>query len=413
MKQVLTNCHLIDGRGGQAIDNAVVEIHDDTIHWTGPASDWEGDSTIGVRDMQGAYVLPGLWDMHIHLSMTVLKEGASPPTPAGAALFSYRRALAFLDAGITTLRLVGSGQEGIDFALRDGIAQGEYWGPRLLTAGQGLSSTGGHGYDGQTPCDGPYQFRRAARERLAAGADLIKIMVTGGMGGRYETHDALQTLPDEVKAAVEVAHNAQKHVAAHIASPQAAVMGVDAGIDTVEHGYTLDAASLTYMAENGVTYVPTLVVSHDLDYWEKLRVASWSYQKLRIVQEPHRQAVKTAIQLGVPMAIGTDVPTAHMDGTIVTVREMELLEELGAMPSEVITWATSVPARVAGLGGTVGELVPGQKADLIAVLDDPEFSVKALRDVKLVMTNGRITKDLLTSETPVTLPDGFFGDHPL
>ena len=409
MYQTLINCNVIDGTGSDTIDDAVVELVGERIEWVGRREDWTGSTEDGcVRDMKGAYILPGLWDMHVHLSMTVLKEEGRRDDLPSDTLFSYRRALAFLDAGVTSLRLVGSPPGGMDFALRDGIAAGRYMGPRILTAGQGIASTGGHGYRGDEGCDGPYEFRKAARKRLWQGADLIKIMVTGGMGGRYETYDASQTLADEVKAATEVAHNAGRHVAGHIASPQAAIMCAEAGVNTVEHGYVLDERSLSVMAERGTAYVPTLVVSWDPSYWQELGVASWAMDKIRAVHQPHRRAVELALELGTPMAIGTDLPTAHMDGAIVTVREMEIISELGAQPRDLIGWASSVSAGLCGLKGQVGELAPGQVADIIAVPEDPSESISNLRDVRFVMTGGRVVKDLLTGAAPVRLPEGFF-----
>jgi len=405
-RKLLKNCVIVQAKQDTNLHDGMIAVDDGSIEWVGKASDWPGDvdGETEVLDMQGMYVLPGLWDMHIHLGMTVLKSNAMQSTTPSDTLFSYRRALAFLNAGVTSLRLVGSSADGIDFVLRDAINSGAYVGPRILTAGVGVASTGGHGYRGGAGCDGPYEFRKATRKQLWMGADLIKVMVTGGMGGRYETFTAPQTLEDEVAAAVEVAHNAGKHVAGHIASPEGAIMCSRVGLDTVEHGYALNQKALDVMTVNGTAYVPTLVVSHNPDYWRELGVASWAMKKIQQAHEPHRNAVKLAIESEVTLAIGTDLPTAYMDDAIVTVREMEVFSELGAEPRDIIRWATEVPARICGLEGRVGCLAPGQAADIIAVPDDPCTDISNLRDVRFVMTGGDIIRDAIDGHSPVALP---------
>ncbi len=404
----MKNCRLLDSDTGQIIENGIIVVDDDQISAVHAGGDYNGDE-LGDRalNMAGYWVLPGLWDMHVHLAMTVLREGGQDGSMPSDTLFSYRRALAFANEGVTSLRLVGTPPGGLDFAIRDGINRGDYIGPRILTAGAALASTGGHGYRGGEGCDGPYEFRKAARERLWQGADLLKVMVTGGMGGRYEGPTQTQTLRDEVQAAVEVAHNAAKHVAGHIASSQGAIMCAQVGVDTVEHGYALDEEALSAMKQHGATFVPTTVVTHDVEYWQDLRVAPWAMDKIRRMRSSHREAVSLALGMGVNVAVGTDLPTAYMDGVIVTVREMEVLVELGATPTEVIRAATEIPAARCGLAESVGRIAPGYAADLIAVAGNPYQNISALHNVSLVMARGGLVRDEIPGHTPVKLPAGF------
>ncbi len=408
MRILLTGCHVVEPANGEIMKDAALLVDDGLIAWVGPADSYPGESAVDCEiQMDGHYVMPGLWDMHVHLAMTVLKETADEQTVPSETLFSYRRALAFLNSGVTSLRLVGSSPDGVDFAIRNGIQRGDYPGPRILTAGEGIASTGGHGYRGGEGCDGPYEFRKATRKRLWQGADLIKVMVTGGMGGRYETFDAPQTLRDEVAAAVQVAHNAGKHVAGHIASPSGAIMCSEEGVDTVEHGYALDEASLQVMEQNATAFVPTAVVTHDPDYWHQLEVASWAMEKIRRARDSHRRAVALALNSSIEVAVGTDLPTAFMDGTVVTVKEMEIMVELGASEREALRAATVVPAAICGLDKKIGQLKPGYRADIIATAGNPFSSISSLREVDLVIRDGAVVKNDISGHKPVGLPQQF------
>ncbi len=410
-RTVLTNMQLIDGVSTKPQEDRVVVIAGDRITWIGSRAEWETvkDPADEVLDLKGMYVLPGLWDMHLHLDYRGLKDGQAQPSLADDVLFSYRRALTFLHWGVTSLRLVST-HNGIDFALRDGIASGEYVGPRIFTAGPGIASTGGHGSVDGKGCDGPYEFRRSAREVVFRGADLVKVMVTGGIAGRHEAFDAPQTMRDEVAATVEVAHNWGKHVSAHVASAQAAVMCAEAGVNTIEHGYALDENALRVMKKHGCVYVPTLVVTDNPSYWEEIGTAQWAVDKIKQAYDSHHKAVKMALDMGITITLGSDVPTPFMDGTVVVVREMEALAKLGAAPRDIISWATKVPARVCGVDAEVGTLERGKVADLIAVPNDPYDSVSHLRDVSFVMAKGVVVRDEVTGKAGANLLAGYLED---
>lgn len=405
-KIVLTNLRLLDGISRQPQSDAVVVIAGERIEWIGSRDAWERshDPTDVVYDLQGAYVLPGLWDMHVHLDFRITPS-QGVPSLAESTLFAYRRALTYLNAGVTSLRLVDT-SHGIDFALRNGINAREYLGPRIVTAGPGLASTGGHGTKDGKGYDGPYEFRRAAREVVYQGADLVKIMVTGGIIGRHEAFDALQTLPDEVAAVVEVAHNWGKHVSGHIASAKAAVVCAELGVDTIEHGYALDEEALNVMKSAGSVYVPTLVVTDCPSYWGEVGLPPWAVAKVEQAAPLHHRAVQMALEMGIPITLGSDLPTPFVDGAIGVVREMEALERLGAAPADIIDWATKTPARVCGLAEDLGSLAKGKMADLIVVSNNPYQAVSHLRDVRFVMTGGQVVRDAITNEGGVGLLAG-------
>ncbi len=407
-RMVLTNLRLLDGITRQPQSDAVVVIAGERIGWVGPKDAWEGlqDPTDVEYDLKGAYVLPGLWDMHVHLDFRMTQGASGASSLAESTLFAYRRALTYLNAGVTSLRLVDT-SHGIDFALRSGITAKEYLGPRIVTAGPGLASTGGHGTKDGKGYDGPYEFRRAAREVVYQGADLVKIMVTGGIIGRHEAFDALQTLPDEVGAVVEVAHNWGKHVSGHIASSKAAVMCAELGVDTIEHGYALDEHALKVMKGAGSVYVPTLVVTDCPAYWGEVGLPQWAVAKVEQAAPLHHRSVQMALEMGVPIALGSDLPTPFVDGAIGVVREMEALQNLGAPPREIIDWATKTPARICGLVDDLGTIAKGKVADLIAVANSPYQSVSHLRDVRFVIAGGQVVRDDITNEGGIGLLAGY------
>ncbi|NLY11099.1 MAG: amidohydrolase family protein [Firmicutes bacterium] len=401
-RAILKNCQIIDGLKEEPLVNGIIVVEDERISWVGQASDFDLklEKNATIIDMNGMYVLPGLWDMHLHLDYQGLKDIAAPRTVAQRTLFSYRRALTFLYNGVTSLRLVGT-SDGIDFALRDGIARGDYLGPRILTAGKGINSTGGHGSKDGTGFDGPYEFRRAARQVVFKGADLVKVMVTGGIAGRNEAFDAPQTLEDEVAAVVEIAHNWGKHVSAHVASAEAAIMCAKVGVDTIEHGYALTEEALETMLTRGSKYVPTLIVTDNPSYWEAIGTANWAVEKIKQAYDSHHKAVEMAIKMGLTIAVGTDVPVPFMDGAIVVVREMEALAKLGAKPQDIIKWATLTAATICGVNDQVGTIENGKIADLIAVPENPYESVSNLRDIRFVMSKGTIARNELPNQQEV------------
>ncbi|HBG00822.1 MAG TPA: hypothetical protein DDW87_04530 [Firmicutes bacterium] len=400
---VLTNIRLLDGITRAARDDYVVVTKGERIEWIGPrGAERFQDPTDMVYDLKGAYVLPGLWDMHVHLDFRMIPDSVGEPSLAESTLFAYRRALTFLNAGVTSLRVVGT-HGGLDFSLRDGINCGEYLGPRILTAGPGLASTGGHGAIQGKGYDGPYEFRRAAREVVYHGADLVKIMVTGGIIGRHEAFDALQTMPDEVQAVVKVAHQWGRHVAAHIASAQAAVMCAELGVDTIEHGYALDKHALKVMKRHGVVYVPTLVVTDEPSYWSEVGLPHWAVAKVKQAASSHRLAVEMALEMGIAITLGSDLPTPFVDGTIGVVREMEALANLGVAPRDLIAWATRTPATIFGLADDLGTVEHGKVADLVATPENPYDSVRHFRDICFVMKRGRVVR----AETGLPLVAGY------
>lgn len=280
---VLANCALFDGvTDTVATDTGVWVRSDGTIAAVGPSDDVIGqartDSTPRIVDLAGDHVLPGLVNMHVHLGLGLpgtLADTVHRANLAELVLLMADSARRTLHSGVTTARLVGESRHA-DFALRKAINAGAVDGPQIYTAGKALCCTGGHGWDaGGLEADGAEGFRRAVREQLRAGADLVKVCISGGIAGEHEQIDTPQLTDDEMTAVISIAHDWGRKVTAHAGPSPTIERAVALGLDCVEHGYELTDELTTLMARRGTWYVPTIVVSRCADFFERNGVPPW------------------------------------------------------------------------------------------------------------------------------------------
>jgi imidazolonepropionase-like amidohydrolase len=250
--------------GGPALQDAVVLIEGEKIKAIGPAGTAVPANAEVIR-AKGTWLIPGLMNMHVHFGLKLPGRDRAELAEESTAALTLRmmvNARQSLYAGVTTVRMTGSeGNTGV--AVRDAIARGDYEGPRVYTAG-GVTMTGGHGSrPGQTYNDGPYEMMKTARMKIREGQDWIKIAISGGVAtdGDGGISEALMT-PEEMRAVIDASHRFGIKVAAHSGSTPATNAAVDAGLDSVEHGYDLDRALLKKMAKQGTWYVPTIMVTH-------------------------------------------------------------------------------------------------------------------------------------------------------
>jgi imidazolonepropionase-like amidohydrolase len=392
---VLTNCAVVDAER-ERLPDAGVWIRGGTIAAVGPVDDVlataraEGEPEIA--DLNGSYVLPGLANMHTHLHDSARETGRETPVE-----FAYRMAgtaRATLEAGITTVRLVAE-PCGADFALKRAIERGELLGPRIFTAGQALVCTGGHGFAsaGTLEADGADGFRRAVRAQLANGADLIKVMISGGIAGEHEEIGMLQLTPDELRAVTETAHDWGRKVTAHAGPSKAVVEGLECGLDCIEHGYQMNDEAVRLLATRGTTYVPTILVTRCEDYYRSIGAPDWMIERALAAGADHERALRSAIEHGVSIACGTDMlPAEPYEGTTATVCELERYVEVGLEPRRALAAATTVPARWLGVADEQGTVAEGKRADLIAVRGDPTQDISSLRSIQFVMKNGVVIR---------------------
>jgi imidazolonepropionase-like amidohydrolase len=383
--------------GGAPLRDAVVLVEGDRIRSVTTAAESAIPEGAEIVHADGLYLLPGLVNLHVHLGLVLpgkMEAELGNETDADLALRMAENARRSLDAGVTTVRLTGE-ERHVDFALRRAIERGEVDGPRIFTAGELVDITGGHGASGETS-DGPYELRKATRREIAAGADWIKIAISGGIATpRGDIAEALMT-PDEIAAVIDAAHRFGVKVTAHSGSPNATSVAVDQGIDCIEHGYFLTREVLRKMKERGTWLVPTIVVSQPgtMPFFERIGSPPWYLDRVRSVGKRHFEALRMAIEEGVEIGLGTDqYPFEENDGTTATVREAEYYVEAGMTPVQALRSATVDAAALLGAEADIGVIAPGKFADVIAVASDPTAGVSALRDIVLVMKGGRVYRD--------------------
>ncbi len=398
---VITGGSVVNLDGGPPLRNAVVIIERNRITRVGPAVATPIPNGATVIRADDRWLLPGLMNMHVHFGL-VLPGAAgaelADETEAALALRMAAAARASLQAGVTTVRLPGE-RGHVDLALKRAIERGETQGPRIFSAGEMVQVTGGHGSRaGETANDGVAEFRKAVRTQIRAGASWIKLAISGGIatpGGDIAA--AFMTL-DEMEAVTDIAHRHGVKVTAHSGSPAATIDAVEAGIDCIEHGYFLTAEVFALMRERRTWYVPTIVVSQPatMPFFERIGAPAWYLERVRAVGTRHWQALQTAIQQRVQIALGTDqLPHEPNDGTIATVREAEYYVEAGMTPLQALRSATINPANMLGVADELGTLEPGKLADLIVVDEDPTRDISALRRIPLVIKGGEVVRNSL------------------
>jgi len=332
-----------------------------------------------VLDAGGRAVLPGLIDLHTHLT-AFEQDTTRLGRESRVALVAAQLALRSLRAGITTVRDVG-GYRFVDIELRNAVAAGITPGPRILCAGLFICMTGGHVYNIGREADGPYEMRKAAREQLRAGADFIKVMASGGVERGDESIDTSQLEYDELKAAVDVAADAGTVVVAHAHPPRAIKQAVKAGVASIEHGTLLDEEAAEMMVERGTFLVPTFAV---YDYIARSGPVVLR-ERAAMVAETKRKTFLMAVGKGVRWGVGTDSGGFSPVESIVD--ELVILRGLGLPAAEVLRRATSFNAELAGLSDT-GSISMGKRADLIVVDGDPIEDLTSLRHVVATVKNG-------------------------
>ncbi len=405
---------LIDGTAGAPRSHVSILIHDDRITAIEPG--FVTPEHARVIDLSGATVLPGLIDCHVHI--TGQSDGGNPiaerftRTPFDSAFKSAVYARRTLEAGFTSVRDVGANLQVVT-ALKRAINDGTVEGPRMWVAGEPLGPSGGHSdeHNGIDPeidvpswsnsiIDSPEEAVKAVRVHHRGGADLIKIMPSGGVLSINDNPDLDLMSEAEIKAVIDTAHSLGLKVAAHAHGKAAIDLAARLGVDSIEHGSMADAESYKIMKEHGTYLVPTLLVAQTAmqiakDHPERLNPSS-AAKALRIA--PMTVAnLGNAYRAGVKIAFGTDESLAPHG---VNAREFHYLVEGGMTPKDAILAATRNAADLIGDSVDIGSVQPGRYADIIAVKGDPLSDVTVLEHVGFVMKGGATVKDELTAPRP-------------
>ncbi|MFD6637568.1 amidohydrolase family protein [Micromonospora chalcea] len=401
---LLGNCTVLDARvvdGMAPVTGAGVWVRGDRIAAVGPYAEVAAQARAAGRltevDLDGAYVTPGLVNMHTHFSLSLPGSGGDNVKgmgPYDLAHYMADGARRTLHAGVTTVRCVAE-KDHADFALRRAVNAGRVPGPRIYTAGRALVCTGGHGHESNDTleCDGPVGFRHGVRSQIKAGADLIKVMISGGIAGEHESIHTPQLFADEMTAVIETAHAWGRKVTAHAGPAEVIRAAVELGLDCVEHGYQLTPQVAARMAERGTALVPTLLVTRCKEFFDELGVPEWMQCRSLGAGPRHLESFDMAIAAGVEVLLGSDMPPFwEFEGTTASIRELEYMSErIGA--ARAIHAGTLGPIRWLGAESDLGTVEVGKLADLIATDADPLADTSAFRDVRWVMKGGQIARD--------------------
>lgn len=401
---------LLDVRSGSVTNNAVIFIEGDRIKSVG--TDSAVPPGVEVIDLSNATVLPGLIDCHTHLLMNYngVFGGDDPNmiltvtqmSTAKRALLGAAMAREDLEAGITTVRDLGNSGWNGDVALRDAINAGWVTGPRIAASTRALSATGGQfgmvSAEAQKIIEQEYavisgveEARRAVRQALYDGADLIKVIVNTG--------PRVVSL-EEMKVIVEETHRVGKKVAAHATNDFAARIAAEAGVDSIEHGYTISDAVLRIMAEKKIYLVPTdSPVDGYIDMMRKPKNLTPAQlkqeeQQIRFGFSFSRKRLERAIKAGVPIAAGSDMYYLWPGKTRgqASLAMVRAYAESGMTPLEIIRAATLNASDLLGWQNSVGSIEPQKYADMIAVEGDPLNDISELERVRFVMKGGAVIK---------------------
>jgi imidazolonepropionase-like amidohydrolase len=398
MRTLLTGATLIDGSTGDAQKNAAILIDGQKIAGVGRAealpADWAADQVLDLKDR---FVIPGLFNLHDHIyrkNIRTIRTGWTYDQHSRdierendnyLVLSAAHHALDSLRSGVTTIRNVGS-RSNLVVSLKRAINQGLVTGPRLKVAVRPIVMTGGHGYYIGRQADGPDEVRKATREQLRDGADFIKLIVTGGILGMPKEHPGnAQFTVDEIRAAVDVAHDAGKRTTAHADANAGIRNAIEAGIDCIEHGTFLTDETIELMLKHDIPLVPTL--SGKRGYAEYHLPGNREFYEF-VYREgiaPQMVSVRKAYEAGVKIGVGTDTATLVAD-------ELEDLCKTGLSPRECIAAATSVSAEIVGMEREVGTIEPGKLADLVVLKNDPWKDISAVRQVDFVMKGGEMIR---------------------
>lgn len=404
-KTIIHAGKLVDVRNNKVLTEQTIVVENDKIVSVTPGYQSASGEDITV-DLKGSTVMPGLMDMHVHI------EGETSPTrymdrfrnnEADVAFNSIEMARRTVMAGFTTVRDLGG--SGVNIFLRDAINSGKVVGPRIFTAGKSIAPTGGHadptngvkrdlmgdpGPD-EGVINGPYDARKAVRQQVKFGADLIKVTATGGVLSVARDGSAPQFAQDELDAIVQTASDFGIMVAAHAHGDEGMQRAIKAGVNSIEHGTMMSDETMDMMIQKGTYYVPTIVAGMSAAAFAEIPgyYAPVVAEKAKRIG-PHIQATfKKAYAKGVKIAFGTDAGVfPHGDNY----REFIYMTEAGMPNLEAIQSATWTNAVFLGIDDKLGSIEVGKLADIIAVDGNPETDIKVMKDVVFVMKEGEIIK---------------------
>jgi imidazolonepropionase-like amidohydrolase len=395
---LLTNVAVVDGTGADPVPGQAVVVEGRRIAWVGPAGDAPSTAAESVVDGGGRTLLPGLINCHVHLTHDgtpdLMAQVASDTIPV-ATLRAARAARVTLQSGVTTVRDCGAA-DGVAVELAKEIDRGMVPGPRVQAAGRVITMTGGHGHFIGREADGADEVRKATRAEIKGGAAVIKVMATGGVltPGVSPTQTAL--LPEELAVVAQEAHNSGRRVTTHAIGRAGIANALQAGIDSIEHGFYLDDELLELAVDQGTFLVPTiLAVTGIVRNGQAAGIPAWVVDKAEREAAQQRRSFAAAVASGMRIAAGTDAGTPfNQHGDLAL--ELALMVDSGLTPMQTLVAATRSAAENLGLAHEIGTVQVGKLADLVLVDGDPLADISATGSVALVVKDGVVHRDELT-----------------
>lgn len=389
MSLKIKNVTIYTGRGDKLIQSAIIVEANKIIAVGEEAVDKEAETVI---DGQGKTILPGFFDMHIHLGMDGIADPFSQIATDSQATSAYRHQAngkKQLQSGVTSVRNLGSKWH-IDLAYRDAVNNGIVTGPTVYGSGQPIVMTGGHGYPLASEADGEDEVRKMARQTLKQGADVLKLMATGGVMTPGVDPGSPQLSESEMRTAVEEALHAGKTTASHAQGTVGIQNAVRAGITTIEHGIFLDDETIELMIKHDTVLVPTLAAPYYIvQNADSGAIPPHAVKKAMYCYEVHKESFRKAVAAGVKIAAGTDAGTPfNLHGDFA--KELELMHEGGMSIRDIITAATFSAASVLTVQNETGSLEKDKIADFIILSEDPEDKLSAFRSVETVYQGGEV-----------------------
>lgn len=414
MATVIRGGTLIDGTGRDPVRDATLVVEGNRLVAAGRNAQVPRDAD--AIDAAGMTVMPGMIDCHVHLSSNPQSLQQRLLTPYSLSIAeALANAKLTLDSGFTTVRDAGGTPRGVKMA----IDRGMFPGPRLRIAVGALSQTGGHGDSvmpnganirvgdpehPHTVVDGIEAVRKATRELIRAGADQIKVHTSGGVMSPNDEPGASGFSPDEIAVIVYEARASGKTVMAHAQANQGVRNAVFGGIASIEHGIYLDEETIDEMKRRGTYLVATLVAP----LWvirraerDPASVPPYALRKAQEVKEAHYNSFRMAVQLGAPIAMGTDTGVGPHGSNA---EELERMVEGGLTPMQAIVATTKTAAECSRVGDSVGTLEPGKLADLLIVDGDPLADIRVLQDrdkLAVIIKDGVAHKNTLRAPVRV------------
>lgn len=397
---------VIDGVSDEVRSDVTLVIENNTIS-TVDNGFTNGAENETVVDLSDKTCMPGFIDMHVHLEGESSKNSYMKQftlNDADVAYNSIGYAKTTLMAGFTTVRDVGG--SGVNISLRDAINTGKVVGPRIFTAGKSIATTGGHadptnGWKDALQGDpgpkkgvanGPYEARKAVRQRYKDGSDLIKITATGGVLSLAKSGTAPQFKMDELEAIIQTANDIGYHVAAHAHGVEGMQRAIKAGVTTIEHGTLMDDETMALMKEHGTYLVPTITAGKSVA--DSAKIPGYFPEvvlpKAKSIGPKMQDMFGKAYETGVNIAFGTDAGVFEHGKNA---KEFGYMVEAGMPAMKAIQSATMTAATVLKMDSQIGSLEPGKIADVVAVSGDPLENISVLENIDFVMKEGTIYKN--------------------